>query len=61
MYSYTTQVDLIIKMHVDISPTLKITMLLKFVRFEKKKVSLLVEVSKIHCFPRSLWLALINI
>lgn len=36
MYSYTTQVDLIIKIHVDISPTLTSTMLLKFVRLEIK-------------------------
>lgn len=37
MYIYTAEVDLIIKIHVDISPTLTGIMLLKFVRFGKKK------------------------
>lgn len=36
MYSYTTQVDLIIKIHVDSASTHVSIILLKFVKFEIK-------------------------
>lgn len=61
MHIYIEQVDLIIKIHVDISPTLTSTMLLKFVRLEDKKSFTTCRSVKIYCFPMSLWLALIDI